>query len=49
MSFVASYVSNNVISLAEVDGRRLLVAEVAELVLDQRVPDDGEARFGQAT
>ena len=29
--------------LAEVDGRRLLVPQVAELVLDERVRDDGEA------
>jgi hypothetical protein len=29
--------------LAEVDGRRLLVPEVAELVLDERMRDDGEA------
>ena len=35
--------------LAEVDGRRLLVAQVAELVLDQRMADDGEPRFRQAT
>ena len=30
--------------LAEVDGRRVLVAEVAELVLDERVLDHREAR-----
>ena len=35
--------------LAEVDGRRVLVAEVAQLVLDERVLDDGEARLRQAT
>ena len=28
--------------LAEVDGRRLLVAQVAELVLDERMLDDGQ-------
>jgi hypothetical protein len=35
--------------LAEVDRRRLLVAEVAELVLDERVLDHREAPPAQAT
>ena len=41
-SFVASYVSSSVTSfdeLAEVDGRRVLVPQVGQLVLDERVVD----------